>query len=355
MASLVVDKNFWEGKKILLTGHTGFKGAWLSFWLKQLGADLLGFSQAGLLESRFYTDVTRGKIAEENGDIRSRESLLKVINEFQPDIVFHLAAQPLVLASYEDPLTTFDTNIMGTLNVLNAVCESTKKIALINVTSDKCYENDERQTSFTESDKLGGKDPYSNSKACADLVSSCYMHLVEAANKSDHIGIANVRAGNVLGGGDISCDRIVPDILSAADSQKVIEIRNPNAVRPWQHVLDPLRGYIILAQNLYNQPRYFSQSWNFGPSNNAHSSVGTLVEHLKARLDFSCHMSKGTSRALESNFLSIDSTKSKNELGWSTSIPFEEIVRLTVEWHLAANNGQNLEEMCKSQIEYSLK
>ena len=355
MASLVVDTTFWKSKKVLITGHSGFKGAWLSFWLQHLGADVVGLSKANLLESRFYSLVTKSNIKEINGDVRDRDLVLKTMEAVKPDIVFHLAAQPLVLASYDDPLTTFDTNITGTLNILNAVSKSDYRIALINVTSDKCYDNNEKQSSFSEDDKLGGKDPYSNSKACADLVSSSYMHLIDVNEKSDFIGISNVRAGNVLGGGDVSKDRIFPDILASADKNEEITIRNPRAVRPWQHVLDPLRGYIGLAQRLYNKPREYSQSWNFGPNSPERFSVSDLVQQAKTQIPLHCNMADSELSQLESNYLSINSAKVERELGWRANIGFADIVKLTIDWHRAANNQENLEDLCLEQIKHSIK
>ena len=259
----MIDKNFWYRKKVFITGHTGFKGSWLSLWLLKLGAELKGYSLKPNTSPSIYKALKLNEVIEsEINDIRNFNELEKSITSFKPDILFHMAAQPLVRDSYKDPLYTFETNTIGTANVLEACKFSTNLKTIIIVTTDKCYENDERSSAYVETDSMGGKDPYSASKGCAELITSSYRHSFLKDLKK---GVSSVRAGNVIGGGDWSKDRLIPDILRSFEEGKKLSIRNPDAIRPWQYVLEPLSGYLMLAQNLHDDYVNFSSPFNFGP------------------------------------------------------------------------------------------
>ena len=266
------NNNFWKNKKVFLTGHTGFKGSWLAIWLNSLGAKIKGYSLEPPNNSfNLYSEAKVDNfVNSEINDICNYELLCASILKFSPDIIFHMAAQPLVRLSYEDPLKTFETNIMGTANILNAASKSNSVKAIVNITTDKCYENNEWYWGYKETDPMGGKDPYSSSKGCSELVTTAYR---ESFFRDRNIGIATARAGNVIGGGDWAKDRLIPDILKSFQNKKEVIIRNPNSIRPWQHVLEPIFGYLLLAENLFNKPKSFSDAFNFGPNHESNATV----------------------------------------------------------------------------------
>lgn len=356
---------FWRGRRTFLTGHTGFKGSWLALWLQQLGADVLGYAlpphtTPNLFEAAKVTDGMTSVF----GDLRDVEAMKEALQRHRPEIVFHLAAQSLVRASYRDPIGTYETNVLGTAKLLEAVrgCDSVH--AVVVVTTDKCYENREWLWAYRENDALGGFDPYSNSKACAEMVVSAYRNsFFHPARHAEHgVAIATARAGNVIGGGDWSSDRLVVDIVRAFSTGDMLKIRNPQAIRPWQHVLDPLHGYLMLAQKLYGQGTQFSGAWNFGPHYADAKSVAWIVEHLAARwqavapggapqweLDAGEHPH-------EAQMLKLDWTKAALELGWHPMLSLPEALDRTLDWYQCVHAGEDARTKCLSQLgEYDLR
>ncbi len=339
-------REFYSSKKIFITGHTGFKGAWLSLWLSDLGAIVKGYSLPPQYKNGMF-DFLSDEIfdSSEYGDIRNFEQLSNSIKDFQPDLIFHLAAQPLVRKSYDKPLDTFETNIIGTANVLQALQKVKKKCACIVITTDKVYKNSEDGRLYSENDLLGGYDPYSSSKACAELITESFRNsFFNVSTYSNHLKcIATARAGNVIGGGDWSEDRLIPDILRNLQSNTNIEIRNPASIRPWQHVLEPLAGYLQLGKLLYNNPKSFSEAFNFGPEKQDHYTVGEIVEQtieawgegqwIKARSDHQKH---------EAGLLQLDISKAKSVLGWRPKLKGSEAIKWTVEWYKSAPDDKLL-------------
>ncbi|MBU1775020.1 MAG: CDP-glucose 4,6-dehydratase, partial [Gammaproteobacteria bacterium] len=283
MEGVEVNATFWRGKKVFMTGHTGFKGGWLSLWLQSMGAQVTGFALLPpTIPSLFeVADVAQG-MTSIIGDIREAESLAKAVREAAPEIVIHMAAQPLVRYSYANPVETYSTNVMGTVHLLEAVRQTPSVRAVVNVTSDKCYDNKEWVWGYRENEAMGGFDPYSNSKGCAELVASAYRNSFFNPEKyHEHkVALASVRAGNVIGGGDWAADRLIPDILRAISDNKPVVIRSPHAIRPWQHVLEPLSGYLLLAEKLYEQGIAYAEGWNFGPNDEDAKPVQWIVERL---------------------------------------------------------------------------
>lgn len=332
-----MNPNFWNDKKVFITGHTGFKGSWLSLWLQHMGAEVKGYSLSIPTNPSLFevAEVAEGMISEE-GDIRDFPQLLKSIAEFKPEIVFHMAAQPLVRFSYDDPLTTYSTNVMGTVHLLEAVKQVGGVKAVVNITSDKCYENREWVWGYRESDPMGGYDPYSNSKGCAELVAASYRQSFFSKETYAQHGcaVASVRAGNVIGGGDWAEDRLIPDILSAFGEGRAVEIRNPNAIRPWQHVLEPLSGYLLLAERLYRDGMVFAEAWNFGPREEDAQPVQWICEKLSecwgAGSDWS--LSDGE-HPHEAHYLKLDCSKAKMRLGWQPVWDLEQTLARIVVWH----------------------
>ncbi|RTQ94290.1 CDP-glucose 4,6-dehydratase [Lysinibacillus telephonicus] len=350
----MIDKTFWNGKKVFLTGHTGFKGSWLSFWLHNLGAKVMGYSlEPSTSPSLYYLAEIDKLVDSVIGDIRDLEYLKKKMIEFNPDIVIHMAAQPLVRKSYENPVETYSTNVMGTVNIFEAVriCKNVKSV--INVTTDKVYENKEWDWGYRESDKLGGYDPYSNSKACSELVSSAYINsFFNPLQYAQHgIAIATVRAGNVIGGGDWAQDRLIPDCIRAIHDDKPIIIRNPNAIRPWQHVLEPLSGYLILVQKLYTKGTLYNGAWNFGPKYEDVKPVkwvvSKLIEKFGGNVLLQYEENNGPHEAM---YLKLDYSKSKMRLGWEPKISLEESIDFVTSWYKNYNNNKDLLKIMKEQI-----
>ncbi len=339
---------FWKNKKIFITGHTGFKGGWLTMFLLSKGASVAGYSFDPLTRpSLFEVLKLRDKVNSITGDIRDLDKITKAIRDFSPDVVFHLAAQPLVKISYDNPVETFETNVIGTVNVLEAVRKTDGVKAGVFITSDKCYENNGQVKAYKENDRLGGYDPYSASKACAELVISSYRNSYFGSKTP----IASTRAGNVIGGGDWSKDRIVPDIVRALYEKAEIFIRNPDAVRPWQHVMEPVSGYVILAEKLFGNGGKYSEAWNFGPNNTEAVPVRDIVKQAVGvsgkKLELKSDMGEN---AHEAGYLMLDSSKAKELLGWSAKLETKEAVRITMEWYDAFYRGEKMDHFTMKQI-----
>jgi CDP-glucose 4,6-dehydratase len=325
-------QNVFEGKTVLVTGDTGFKGPWLCVWLLQLGANVIGYSLPADGQSSLYQMLDLDDhISHIDGDIRDFDHVNAVMRDYKPEFVFHMAAQSLVRRSYEDPLYTFSTNISGTLNVLEAARLSSSVHVVINVTTDKVYMNKEWEYAYRENDPLGGHDPYSASKACADLLSSVYQQTAFAGKE---MGLASVRAGNVFGGGDWAADRLVPDIVRAYQHHRPIEIRNPLSVRPWQYVLEPLSGYLHLASKLYHSPQQYTGGWNFGPGTANALSVGEFVNRfLQNWPENQVLIKEDVDAPPEANLLRLDCTKAASLLGWIPSLTLDEALQRTAVWY----------------------
>lgn len=346
----MIDNFFWKGKKVFLTGHTGFKGSWLSIWLNELGAEVMGYSlNPNMNKSLYYLAELDKEVESVIGDIRDLELLKAAMRSFQPDIVIHMAAQPIVKESYENPVETYAVNVMGTVNVLESIrnCKSVK--VFLNITTDKVYENKEWVWGYRENDKLGGYDPYSNSKVCSELVTSSYLQ--SFFNKEDYINhgvaIATARAGNVIGGGDWTKGRLIPDIIQAIENDSTILIRHPQSIRPWQHVLEALYGYLLLTEKLYKYGTQYNGSWNFGPNKDNCSNVLTVVDKLNE--EFGIVVEIESSEFHETNELWIDSAKSNRELNWYPILDFNTTLRMVKEW-INLDGTLSFKELCKMQI-----
>ena len=341
---------FWLGKRVLMTGHTGFKGSWLSLWLQSMGAEVCGFAQDPSTKPSLFdaAGVAKG-LRSEIGDVRDYNHVLSVAKAFQPEIVFHLAAQPLVRQSYIDPIETYSTNLMGTVNLLEAVKNVGSVKAVVNVTSDKCYENREWVWGYREDEPMGGFDPYSNSKGCSELITNSYR---QSFYSDLGIGLATARAGNVIGGGDWSQDRLVPDLLAAFEQKNPIIMRNPQAIRPWQHVLEPLSGYLILAENLFSDGDKFSGAWNFGPHDQDAKSVHSIVERLATTWGEGANWQIDTSpQPHEANYLKLDISKAMNYLHWRPRWEVGFAIEKIVDWHKAWLDKSDMRIKCLSQID----
>lgn len=354
LETVAVNARFWSGKRVLVTGHTGFKGSWLSLWLQKTGASVAGYAlPAAQTESLFELACVGERMQSTYGDIRDPDMLRKLFDMFQPEIVFHLAAQALVRKSYIDPVATYDVNVMGTVHLLEAVRRSSSCRVVVNVTSDKCYENKEWAWGYRESEPMGGYDPYSSSKGCAELVTAAYRRSFFGGNGGSGKAIASVRAGNVIGGGDFSQDRIVPDCMAASLSGKTLDIRNPNAVRPWQHVLEPLSGYLLLAERLWDDPSRYSEGWNFGPSSDDVRTVRWIVERLNEyRGNRISWVLNSAPKPHEAKLLALDSSKARMMLGWKPRWSLEQALRAVVSWYGAYENGDPLRDFVMQQIAF---
>tara|TARA_B110000263_G_scaffold220990_1_gene209186 strand:+ start:286 stop:1350 length:1065 start_codon:yes stop_codon:yes gene_type:complete len=350
-----MDSTFWKNKKVLLTGHTGFKGSWLSLWLQKLGVDLVGFSKSIPTRPSLFELADVGKnMTSIMEDVTDIECITNAIKQHKPEIVIHMAAQSLVHKSYDQPLETFSTNIMGTINLLEAIRTSSKKCVIINVTSDKCYENQELARGYKETDMMGGLDPYSSSKGCAELITSSFRNsfFSNSDTKEFDISLASVRAGNVIGGGDWAENRIVPDIIRGIIDKKIIKIRNPNAIRPWQHVLEPLRGYLELVEKIWNNKSEYAESWNFGPDHEDLKSVSWITDKIidvwgsDVKVD-----NNNTNYKPETNLLKLDCSKAKSKIKWMPKIKLEQAIQLTVDWYKQYEQKNELKEFTQNQIE----
>jgi CDP-glucose 4,6-dehydratase len=344
----------WKNKRILLTGHTGFKGSWLSLWLQKMGAEVCGLALKPPTAINLYTDAQVGKnMRSVLGDIRDADLVRRTVQDFKPEVVFHLAAQPLVRASYEDPLGTYSTNVMGTAHVLDAVRKTGRPCAVVVITTDKCYENREWEWAYREVDRLGGYDPYSNSKACAELVVSSYRNsFFNPAEYQKHgVVLASVRAGNVIGGGDWAENRLIPDIIRAYEKGRAVHIRNPYAIRPWQHVLEPLRGYITVAEHLLEHGATYGEAWNFGPEQSDAQPVEWIVRELAEIWGNGASWElEGGIQPHEAQNLKLDCSKALYRLGWKPSLHLKDALKITAEWYRAKSEGQEMYAFTIAQI-----
>ena len=345
-------KEFWASKKVLVTGHAGFKGAWLSEWLLELGAEVSGYGLLPAEPALFNQLNLAERLNHLEGDIRDLPELSAFIKAAAPEIVFHMAAQPLVRKSYIDPVETFSTNVMGTVNVLEA-CRSLPSLrAVIVISTDKCYENKEWHWGYRENDPLGGHDPYSSSKACAELVTNAYR----ASLFDSQVGLASVRAGNVIGGGDWAADRLIPDAIRAFIKKQPVIIRYPKAIRPWQHVFEPLRGYLMLAQRLAEDSNALAGAWNFGPQEQGTRSVQWVMEHLcKLWPNESSWRHDATPQPHEATCLKLDCAKAHAALDWWPALSLEEALGLTVDWYAAHERGEDMAGVTQLQLRHYIK
>ena len=345
-----MNPEFWHGKRVFLTGHTGFKGSWLSLWLDALGAQVTGFAlQPVTSPSLFEVAAIDTKIESKIGDIRDADRLRTEMRKASPDIVLHLAAQSLVRYSYSHPVETYQTNVLGTVNLLEAVrnCQSVRQVLV--VTSDKCYQNQERETGYREDEAMGGYDPYSSSKGCAELVVSAYRQSFFAETGS--VAIASARAGNVIGGGDWAEDRLIPDMVRAFAKDETVTIRNPGAIRPWQHVLEALHGYLLLLECMHSEPARFAQAWNFGPADEDTRNVAAMVEkfvehwgqgHWKVEAD--------AQQLHEAGYLRLDCSKAMRELNWQPSLQLDEALAWVADWYRRFYAGDRAGLISREQI-----
>jgi len=350
LENLVIDNKFWSVRSVFITGHTGFKGGWLSYWLSQMGAKVHGYSLEPQTNPNFFRVCNLEKHLESStiGNILDFKHLHKTLDQTSPEVVFHLAAQPLVRESYSSPIVTFETNVIGTANVMEA-CRSVPSIkAIVNITTDKCYENKEWTLPYRENDRLGGHDPYSASKACAEITAAAYR---DSFLTDANMNLASVRAGNVIGGGDWAADRLIPDFLRALDIGEILTIRSPNAVRPWQHVLEPLSGYLMLSEKLFSEGNTFAEAWNFGPNDDDAKSVSWIVNQLCDRTPGAKWQTDNAQQPHEAGMLKLDSRKAKTRLGWNPRWNLEMALNKTIEWHQAWRKGDDMAAFTSAQLQ----
>lgn len=341
---------FFKNKRILITGHTGFKGSWLALWLSKLGADVCGYSvDIPTNPSLFEVCELDSIVRSEEGDVRNFNRLANVVKEFKPEIIFHLAAQSLVKKSYQNPVETFETNIMGTVNLLEIVRKFNTTSVVINVTSDKCYKNIEDKHFFVENDPMGGEDPYSASKGCAELVADSYF---KSFFKDAGLLLASVRAGNVIGGGDWATDRLLPDCIRAYVNKKPVIIRCPDSIRPWQHVLDPLCGYLFLAYQLASGEKKYCGGWNFGPLKQGNITVQEIADKISNMLDGFSYEIDAAERFAEAKYLNLNCEKALKDLGWKFSWEVNDAVEQTLLWYQKYYGGDDMREFSLNQINF---
>ena len=349
----MIDQEFWKGKRVFLTGHTGFKGSWLSLWLCSLGAEVRGYALNPPTSPSLFNEAKIDTIIDSQiADIRDQDTLHESMTGFNPDILIHMAAQPLVRYSYDAPIETYEVNVIGTAKVLEVARSCPNLRAIVNITTDKCYENDGRAEGYKENDPMGGYDPYSSSKGCAELVASSYRR---SFLQDQGIGIASVRAGNVIGGGDWADDRLIPDILRSFEKNKPVVIRNPKATRPWQHVLEPLSGYLILAQNLYKNQKKYAEGWNFGPNEKDVQPVDWILDKMISKWPNSSWELDNNSNPHEAGFLKLDISKAKSKLDWSPVWELSQTLEKIVSWHQAWLNKDDMQAVCLTEIEEYMK
>ena len=348
----------WRGRRVFLTGHTGFKGGWLALWLARLGAEVRGYALDPSTDPAFFTVARVGSVMEDmRGDIRNGGSLERAMQEFAPEIVFHLAAQPLVRASYDDPIGTYETNVIGTARVLDSIRRTASVRAVVSVTTDKCYENKEWVWPYRETDPLGGYDPYSSSKACAEIVSAAYRQSyfpVEKLGRPDghRVAVATARAGNVIGGGDWSMDRLLPDLVRGFLSGKPVLIRRPHAIRPWQHVLEPLHGYIRLAEQLLTHDPKFASAYNFGPIEDDAKPVAWIADRMAGFWgDGASWVLDESPSPHEAGYLKLDASRARADLHWTPKLRLESALEFLVQWYRAWQTGQDMHAFTLGQIE----
>jgi CDP-glucose 4,6-dehydratase len=350
-----MNRSFWKDRRVFLTGHTGFKGSWLSLWLQSLSADVVGYALSPpTTPSLFEIAKVGAGMKSIHGDIRDFDHLYESIKDFKPEIVMHMAAQSVVRTSYEDPVETYSSNVMGTVNLLEAIRRLPGKTAVVNVTSDKCYENEEWFWGYREVDRLGGRDPYSSSKACAEMVTRSFNRSFFGTPEPGlrEKAVATARAGNVLGGGDWTAYQLVPEVIEAFSEKMPAVIRSPSSVRPWQHVLDCLNGYLVLAEALARDGCAYSEAWNFGPAASAIVSVESLVNKLAEKwpggatwkLDEGAH-------PVEAAMLRLDSSKANYRLGWNPILELDNAIEWVVEWYSRFFDGTDARDICEAQIE----
>lgn len=344
----MIDKNFWKGRRVFITGHTGFKGSWISLWLFSLGAEVKGYAlDSPTTPSLFNEAKVFSLIDSQIGNITDQLALHESMTSFNPDILIHMAAQPLVRYSYNSPIETFEVNVIGTAKVLE-VARSCKNLkAILNITTDKCYENDERIEGYKEDDPMGGYDPYSSSKGCAELVTSSYRR---SFLQDQNIALASVRAGNVIGGGDWANDRLIPDILRSFEKNESVKIRNPKATRPWQHVLEPLSGYLVLAQKLYTMGHEYAEGWNFGPNYCDIKPVDWILDEMVSKWPNSSWHLDNESNPHEAGFLKLDISKAKSRLGWEPVWGLSYTIEKIIAWHKSWLDKDDMQEVSLSEI-----
>lgn len=340
--------SFWAGRRVLITGHTGFKGSWLCYWLKRLGADVYGYAKQPEQSPALFDALNLQQDVQSTfSDVCDLDAIKQAMTESKPEVVFHMAAQSLVKPSYDFPVDTYQTNVMGTVNLLESVRQQPSVKAVVVVTSDKCYENLERPEPYHEEDRLGGHDPYSNSKACAELVTASFRSSFFDGSAT---AVATARAGNVIGGGDWSAHRLLPDIVRAWQAGTTLTVRNPDAVRPWQHVLEPLSGYLQLAQKLVEHGNRYARAWNFGPDRLAMQPVHHLVDAAMNHLPGFKWVTVADKQH-EAQLLTLDCSQAQNELGWTPEWSLEVALEKTLAWYEAFYAGQDMRKMCDEQIE----
>lgn len=345
-----VNPHFWRGKRVFITGHSGFKGSWTSLWLQSLGANVKGYSLEPPTKPSLFVEANVGEnMISEFGNINDLSTLKSSMRSFNPEILIHMAAQPLVRLSYNEPIETYMTNVIGTANVLESarVCSNLK--AIVSITTDKCYENKEWSWGYRENEPMGGHDPYSSSKGCAELVISAYRNSFFNAN--DNAFLASARAGNVIGGGDWSPDRLIPDILKAFEKKKSVKVRNSLSTRPWLHVLEPISGYLVLAEKLYSEGESFAEGWNFGPKYEDCKSVGWILENMAKKWGNGAHWElDNKNNPHEAEFLKLDCSKAAQKLNWKSKWSLEETLDLIVIWHRNWLSGENIKQQCLQEI-----
>jgi CDP-glucose 4,6-dehydratase len=345
-----MNHSFWRDKRVFITGHTGFKGGWLTLWLESMGAKVHGYSLTPPTEPNLFTVSSLQSRLSSNtiSDIRNAAALTKAVQAARPDIVFHLAAQPLVRYSYMEPVETYAVNIMGTVNLLEAIRQTAGVRVMVNVTTDKCYENREWVWPYRENEAMGGFDPYSSSKACSELVTAAWRRsFFDTAN----IHVASARAGNVIGGGDWAADRLIPDALRALDAKKMLVIRSPQAIRPWQHVLEPLAGYLMLAEKLYVEGKPFAEAWNFGPYETDAKSVQWIIESIYSQTPHAAWQPEASPQPHEADSLKLDSSKARAKLGWCPRWNLSAALDRTLAWHQAWRQGKDMANVSLEQIQ----
>lgn len=345
-----VNPSFWKGKKVFLTGHTGFKGSWLSLWLQDMGAIVKGYALEPNTKPNLFTEAKVGQYMDsEIGDITDLKHITDSMIAFNPEVLIHMAAQPLVRLSYQEPVLTYATNVMGTVNVLEAARKCDNLKAIVSVTTDKCYENKEWAWGYRENEPMGGHDPYSSSKGCVELVTAAYRK--SFFNENNSAFLASARAGNVIGGGDWSDDRLIPDILKAFEKNEHVIVRNPMSTRPWQHVLEPLSGYLVLAQHLYEDGSTYAEGWNFGPKDEDCKPVSWILDKMVAK------WGKGAAWELDKNnnpheagYLKLDCSKAAMQLNWRPKWNLEDTLESIINWHQHYLSGKNIKEQCLLEI-----
>jgi CDP-glucose 4,6-dehydratase len=353
--SAMPDRAFWQRRRVFVTGHTGFKGSWLSLWLESLGADVTGYALEPPTEPNLFGQAQVAKrVRNIVGDVRDFPRLKAAIAECRPSVVIHMAAQSVVRRGYTDPVETYSSNVMGTVHVLESVRQLAHPCAIVNVTSDKCYVNREWVWGYREDEPMGGRDPYSNSKGCAELVASAYRDSYFSPDSIDRHGVAlaSVRAGNAVGGGDWTQDQLIPDLMRAFIAGEACVIRSPNAIRPWQFVLEPLRGYLKLAERLLDRPKEFAAGWNFGPVDADARPVAWIADRVaRAWGGNASWVEDGTTHPHEAHFLKLDISKSRAYLNWTPVICLSQALEWIVEWYRSFQDGADLEAITSSQIE----